>query len=172
MSTIAPVFCLETSIWLPLPRRAVFDFFSDARNLERITPAFLAFRIVTTTPVVMRAGRLIDYRIGLHGLPMRWRSEITVWNPPVCFVDVQRRGPYRMWEHTHTFADRDAGTLVGDRVRYALPRPAFAARLINRLVVEPDLRRIFTFRHEALERTLGAPGRASPIEFSREPGGA
>jgi ligand-binding SRPBCC domain-containing protein len=120
----------------------------------------------------MRAGTIIDYRIGLRGLPMTWRSEITVWDPPHRFVDVQRRGPYRLWEHTHAFTEQDGGTLVEDTVRYALPVPSFAAGLVNRLIVEPDLRRIFSYRHTALEQALDVPGRAHPIECSREPGRA
>jgi ligand-binding SRPBCC domain-containing protein len=122
--------------------------------------------------MTMRPGAVIDYRVGLRGIPMRWRSEITVWDPPRCFVDVQRRGPYRVWEHTHRFDEQDGGTLVTDLVRYALPGPAFAAAVVDRLIVAPDLRRIFEYRHEALQEALGARGRAEPIEFSREPGRA
>lgn len=166
------VYRLATSLWLPRPRQEVFTFFADARNLERITPAFLAFRIMTAGPIDMRQGTLIDYRIGLRGIPMTWRTEITAWEPPTCFVDVQRRGPYRVWEHTHRFGERDGGTAVEDTVRYALPVPGVLAGLVNRLVVQPDLRRIFTYRHTALERALGVKGRAGPIEFSREPGRA
>ena len=165
---MAPVYRLETTLWLPLPPGDVFAFFADARNLERITPSFLAFRILTDGDIAMRAGALIDYRIGLRGIPMTWRTEIAVWDPPRCFVDVQRRGPYRLWEHTHTFVEADGGTLVTDIVRYALPVPGFLAGLINRLVVQPDLRRIFTYRHGALEKALGVSGRAGPVDFLRE----
>ena len=161
-ATLVPVrvFSLDTWLWLPRPQDEVFAFFADAANLERITPPFLAFRILTPTPVAMRPGATIDYRIGLRGLPMTWRSEITSWEPPVRFVDVQRRGPYRLWEHTHTFEARDGGTQVVDSVRYALPGPAFISAIVNRLIVAPDLERIFLYRHEALEDAFDARGRA------------
>ena len=155
-----PAYRLDTWLWLPLPRGDVFDFFADATNLERITPSFLAFRVLTPPPVEMRRGTLIDYRIGLRGLPMTWRSEITTWEPPVRFADVQVRGPYRAWEHTHTFEEHDGGTRVVDTVRYALPGPAIAAAALNRFVVAPDLERIFTYRHEALQDAFHVRGEA------------
>jgi ligand-binding SRPBCC domain-containing protein len=134
---------LDTWLWLPLPRADVFAFFANAKNLERITPSFLAFRILTPMPLDMRSGTLIDYRVGLRGLPMKWRSKITTWEPPVRFVDVQVRGPYREWKHTHSFEERDGGTLVVDTVEYTLRGPAFITKVINRLLVAPDLTRIF-----------------------------
>lgn len=164
-----PVYQLHTSLWLPSPREAVFAFFAEAQNLERITPPFLAFHITTPQPVEMRRGTIIDYRIGLRGLKMTWRSEIAAWEPPGRFSDVQLRGPYREWEHTHLFEERDGGTQVTDTVRYALPGPAFTASLINSLVVAPDLKRIFTYRHEALREAFGAGerARAEAVEISR-----
>jgi ligand-binding SRPBCC domain-containing protein len=161
---------LHTSLWLPLPRIEVFAFFADAKNLERITPSFLAFRILTPTPLEMRSGTVIDYRVGLRGLPMKWRSKITTWEPPARFVDVQVRGPYREWTHTHTFEERDDGTLVIDSVHYSLRGPSFIGRLVNSLLVAPDLTRIFTFRHEALEDAFGVHGltKAGPVTINRE----
>ena len=155
----ADVYTLSTWQWLPLPRETVFAFFSDAFNLERITPDLLRFRVLTPAPIDMRPGALIDYRLSLRGLPMRWRSEITEWDPPNRFADRQRRGPYREWHHTHLFEDRDAGTFVHDIVRYRLIGPDLVTRAINALLVEPDTRRIFTFRHAALERRLGLEGK-------------
>ena len=113
----------------------------------------------TPAPIEMRPGTLIDYRMSLRGVPMRWRSEITEWDPPTRFADRQRRGPYREWYHAHTFEDRDGGTLVHDVVRYRLIGPGLLTRAINALLVAPDTRRIFTFRHAALERALGLEGR-------------
>ena len=161
---------LDTWLWLPRPRADVFTFFADAKNLERITPSFLAFRILTPTPLDMRAGTIIDYRVGLRGLPMKWRSEITTWEPPLRFADVQVRGPYREWTHTHTFDERDGGTLVGDTVRYSLRGPDFIGSTINRLLVAPDLTRIFSFRHDALQDAFGVRGQAQagPVTINRE----
>ena len=166
---MADVYRLSTWLWLPHPRTEVFAFFADAHNLERITPPFLKFRLLADGPIAMHRGATIDYRLGLHGIPMSWRSEITGWNPPDGFVDEQRRGPYAEWVHTHRFADTDGGTRVTDEVRYRLRGPDFATRIINALLVEPDTRRIFEFRHRALEDAFGAGGaaRSGPVTISR-----
>lgn len=142
---------LRQEQWFPRPLEEVFAFFAEARNLESITPPWLKFEIRTPGPIEMREGAVIDYRIRVHGIPMRWRSEITVWEPPHRFVDEQRKGPYRTWIHEHSFEERDGGTLVGDHVRYAAP----GGRLIEKLVVERDLRRIFDHRLKRLEELLG-----------------
>jgi ligand-binding SRPBCC domain-containing protein len=166
---VADVYQLTTSLWLPRPRAEVFAFFADAGNLERITPPFLRFEIRNASPIVMRAGAFIDYRLRLHGLPIRWRTEITLWEPPFRFIDTQRRGPYSEWVHTHSFAERDGGTLVTDSVRYRLPGPSLATRLVNRLMVAPDTTKIFEHRHEALRQALagGQPTRPGPVVISR-----
>jgi ligand-binding SRPBCC domain-containing protein len=161
---------LDTWLWLPRPRPEVFAFFTNAKNLERITPSFLAFRILTPMPLDMRSGTFIDYRVGLRGLPMKWRSQITMWEPPARFADVQVRGPYREWTHTHAFEERDGGTRVTDTVQYSLRGPRFIGRVVNRLLVAPDLTRIFTFRHEALQDVFSVRGQAKtgPITINRE----
>jgi len=100
---------LTTWQWLPRPREEVFRFFSDARNLQHITPAFLHFHVLTPNPIEMRRGALIDYRLKLRGVPLRWRSEITSWEPPQRFSDIQVRGPYAEWVHTHAFEERTVG---------------------------------------------------------------
>jgi ligand-binding SRPBCC domain-containing protein len=141
---------LERRDWLPLPRDEVFPFFADPLNLEVITPPWLAFRILTPPPLTMEAGRRIDYRLRLHGVPVRWQSEITRWSPPHGFVDEQRVGPYRSWVHVHEFEERAGGTVVLDRVDYEVP----GGRLVDRIAVEPDLRRIFDFRRDALRKAL------------------
>jgi ligand-binding SRPBCC domain-containing protein len=133
---------LTRSLDVPRPIEDVFAFFGDASNLERLTPPFLRFKILTPTPIAMRPGALIDYRISLRGLPMRWRSEITVWRPPFEFVDEQRRGPYRTWIHRHTFTEIPGGTRVVDDVEYAVPGGALA----HTLFVKRDLARIFDYR--------------------------
>lgn len=149
-------FLYTTELWLPRPRAEVFSFFADARNLELITPPWLRFEILTPGPIAMRPGALIDYQLRVHGLPLRWRTEITEWNPPSRFADQQVRGPYHVWHHTHTFAERDGGTLCRDKVVY---RPRGGA-LINSLFVRRDVERIFNFRKEQLQRrfTTVAPG--------------
>lgn len=139
-------FTLTNELWLPAPPWDVFPFFADAFNLERITPPMLRFRVLTAPPIAMGVGTLLDYRVRLRGIPMRWQSEITAWEPPHRFVDEQRRGPYRLWVHEHTFAAQDSGTVARDNVRYAVP----GGGLVQRLVVGPDLRRIFEYRSAAL----------------------
>lgn len=134
--------CVHASVWLPRPRAEVFPFFAEARNLESLTPPWLRFEVLTPEPIVMRPGTLIDYRIRVHGVPIRWRTEIAEWRPPQRFVDVQLRGPYTLWHHTHTFEERDGGTLCRDVVRY---RPIGGA-LMNWLFVRRDVERIFAYR--------------------------
>jgi ligand-binding SRPBCC domain-containing protein len=148
---------LESSVWLPRSRDEVFSWFADAFNLEAITPRWLRFEVRTAPPIAMRAGRLIEYRLRLRGVPLRWTSEITSWEPPVRFVDEQRRGPYRLWRHEHRFVAEDGGTTALDVVEYEVP----GGRLVDRLFVRPDLERIFAFRREALARHLGGNGRTS-----------
>jgi ligand-binding SRPBCC domain-containing protein len=150
-------FTIQTELWLPRPPYEVFPFFAEARNLETLTPTWLKFIVLTPAPIVMRPGTLIDYRITVHGLPIRWRTEIAEWDPPRRFVDVQLRGPYTLWHHTHTFMDRDAGTLCLDRVRY---RPRGGA-LINWLFVRRDIERIFQYRQQRLKELFASTENAS-----------
>lgn len=131
----------------------VFGFFAQARNLEAITPPWLGFSVLTPEPVEMAEGTLIDYRLRLHGIPLRWRTLIAQWEPERRFVDVQVRGPYRLWHHTHEFAPHLKGTLVRDRVRYALPLGSLG-RLAHTALVRRDLERIFDFRQAAVPRLL------------------
>jgi len=130
------------------PLDEVFDFFSDARNLGRLTPPWLSFEVLTPGPIAMAAGALIDYRLRWRGLPIRWRTEIEVWEPTRRFVDRQIRGPYRLWRHEHLFEEHRGGTMVEDKVEYA----AIGGRLAHRLVVNRDVETIFNYRHEALDR--------------------
>lgn len=141
----------KTEQWLPRSRVEVFPFFADARNLEAITPPWLNFVILTPGEIPMRPGALIDYRLRIRGIPVRWRTEITAWEPPYRFVDEQRRGPYRLWRHTHEFEERDGGTLCRDRVEYAVPGGA----LVDWLLVRRDVRRIFDYRAQALREYFG-----------------
>ena len=144
-------FTLKSEVWLPRPIGEVFEFFSDAHNLETITPATLRFEVLTPSPIRMEVGTLIDYKLRLRGAPIKWQSEITVWEPPYRFVDEQRRGPYRLWTHEHTFVEKDGGTLAKDKVEYAV----LGGALVNKLFVERDVRRIFEYRTERLREELG-----------------
>lgn len=144
-------FEFRDELWLPRSRDEVFPFFADARNLQRITPPWLKFEVLTPEPITLLPGALIDYRLKVHGLPLRWRTEISEWEPPARFVDIQLRGPYRLWHHTHTFESRDGGTLCGDVVRYRVPGGA----LVNALFVRRDVERIFAFRRQALLGLFG-----------------
>lgn len=146
------VLTVEQRLWLGIER--VFPFFADAGNLEAITPPLLNFHILTPRPIEMKAGALIDYRLKIRGVPVRWKTRISVYEPPHRFVDEQLKGPYRLWHHTHTFEPTaEGGTLIRDRVRYALPRLPLAG-LANRVLVKPDLLKIFEFRRDAIERLL------------------
>ena len=146
-------FRLESELWLPRPRAEVFPFFANAFNLQTLTPPFLNFRVVTPSPIEMRVGLRIDYRLRLHGLPLRWQSEITVWEPPHRFVDEQRRGPYRRRVHEHRFEGRQDGTQVSDSVHYAV----YGGRLIERLFVRHDVQNIFAYRHQRLLEIFASP---------------
>jgi ligand-binding SRPBCC domain-containing protein len=144
-------FTIQTELWLPQPRHEVFPFFAEARNLETLTPPWLKFEVLTPAPISMRAGTLIDYRIRVHGVPIRWCTEITEWQPPHRFVDVQLRGPYTLWHHTHNFEEHDGSTLCLDWVRY---RPRGGA-LINWLFVRRDVERIFQYRQQRMQELFG-----------------
>ncbi len=162
--------CLSTSDYTPaaetlsraqvLPGSPdeVFRFFADAANLEAITPPWLRFRIVTPQPLQLGEGALIEYRLRLHRMPIRWLTRIEEWEPGRRFVDAQVRGPYRLWHHTHTFEPHERGTLMRDTVRYSLPLGALG-RLAHAAVVRRDLERIFDFRAAVLGRKpdAGAP---------------
>lgn len=145
------VFTLSSRVWLPKPLEEVFPFFSDARNLEVLTPPWLRFEVLSPGPIDMTEGTRIDYRLRVRGVPIRWQSEITVWRPPMQFVDEQRRGPYRLWVHEHRFKERDGRTLAEDLVRYAVP----GGWLADRVFVRRDVRRIFSYRRKELRRLFG-----------------
>jgi ligand-binding SRPBCC domain-containing protein len=133
----------------------VFEFFSQARNLELITPPWLGFEVLNAEPEPMRQGTLISYRLKLRGVPLRWQSRIEEWQPGRLFVDMQVRGPYRLWRHRHEFeAGGDGRTLVRDRVDYALPLGPLGG-IAHAAFVGRDLQRIFDFRQAAVERLLG-----------------
>lgn len=138
---------------VPYPLAEVFPFFAHAENLQTLTPAFLDFRILTPLPIAMQVGTLIDYRIRLHGVPMRWRTRIRVWQPPHRFADEQLRGPYRQWWHEHLFAEVEGGTLITDRVVFQSP----LSWITHPLLVRRQLARIFDYRQKIIaDRFSGA----------------
>jgi ligand-binding SRPBCC domain-containing protein len=138
----------ETTV--PRPLGETFAFFSSARNLERLTPSWLRFEILTPGEIPMHEGAIIDYRIRVRGIPLKWRSRIIRWEPPHCFVDLQIKGPYRWWHHTHRFEPTDGGTRIIDEVQYLAP----LHWLTHPLIIRRDLERIFEYRSEALTRLL------------------
>ena len=146
---------ISSEIWLARPLSDVFPFFSQARNLERLTPRWLRFEVLSEGPITMAEGCKIDYRLRIRGIPIRWQSEITLWNPPHVFVDEQRRGPYRLWIHEHRFKEVEGLTLAEDFVRYSVPGGSVA----DRLFVRRDLRRIFDYRRAKLQAVFGTASR-------------
>ena len=147
---------LEREQRFTLPPDRVFPFFADARNLEAITPPLLRFRVLTPEPIAMQVGTHIQYRLRLHGIPVSWLTSIQGWEPPYRVVDVQVRGPYALWHHTHTFADDGAGgTVMRDVVRYAIGFGPLG-ELAERALVRRDLKEIFDFRRDAIPKLLAS----------------
>jgi ligand-binding SRPBCC domain-containing protein len=146
---------VETRLWLPRTRAEVFPFFADAHNLEAITPPWLRFSVLTPAPIAMRAGALIDYRLQLHGIPLRWRTEIAAWEPPHRFIDRQVAGPYALWEHEHRFRDVAGGVVMSDSVTYRIRGGRVADLIGDATLARRDLRRIFEFRSRALRTRFG-----------------
>jgi ligand-binding SRPBCC domain-containing protein len=142
-------YLLERSHFIPRPRADVFAFFSDACNLERITPAFLHFHILTPAPIPMRAGTVIDYELRLYGIRFHWKTLIEEFTPMSRFVDVQLTGPYRRWHHTHTFEDAPGGTQMRDRVEYEMPFGSIGA-IARALFVRRSVDQIFDYRNKTI----------------------
>jgi ligand-binding SRPBCC domain-containing protein len=140
-------FSLKREQYIPLDIETVFGFFSDAMNLDVLTPPWLHFEILTRSPIEMAPGTLIDYKLRLRGIPIRWLSEITEWEAPHRFIDEQRRGPYGLWHHEHRFEELGSGTLVTDDVTYRVK----GDEAVNRFLVRPDLERIFDYRARKLD---------------------
>lgn len=154
---------LTTRLWVPQPLHEVFEFFADAHNLNELTPPWLRFEILNPAQIEMRVGALIDCRIRVRGLPMRWQSEITAWDPPHRFIDEQRRGPYRVWRHEHSLEEVDGGTAIVDIVDY-LPRGGMLEPLIHRWFVRRDLERIFSHRVESLASRYGVAATVAEVD--------
>ncbi|MBK7644412.1 MAG: SRPBCC family protein [Planctomycetes bacterium] len=145
-------FTIEREQKVARPIAEVFHFFSDPKNLGEITPPFLDFHIVACSTSTIGEGTLIDYKLRLRGFPLRWRSRIRAWEPPTRFIDEQLSGPYRSWIHEHSFEDLGSATLVRDRVRYSV----LGGALVNRLLVRPDVEKIFDYRSQRLNELFGS----------------
>ena len=137
---------------LELPREEVFAFFSDAANLEQITPPELSFKILTQSPVLIKTGTIIDYQIRLFGIPVHWRTLISKFDPPRVFVDEQLKGPYSQWVHTHSFEEVDGKTIIYDEVKYRLPFSPLGD--IAFPLVRMQINRIFAYREKAISNAL------------------
>jgi ligand-binding SRPBCC domain-containing protein len=150
---------LERSQRVDVSVDEAFAFYGDAVNLEPLTPPWLRFEVITPDPIELGAGVQLDYRLRLHGFPIRWQTRIEIWEPPHRFVDTQARGPYSLWEHTHLFEpDGGGAAVIHDRVRYSIPYGPLGA-LADRLFVRRDLKRIFDFRAQAVSERLRPLGR-------------
>jgi len=147
------LYVLEREMLVPVSIRETFEFFQDPHNLALITPPSLGFQILTPDPIRMRCGAEIDYRIRLAGIPVKWKTIITEYEPPFFFIDEQVRGPYRFWRHRHSFRPTEGGTVVSDRVEYALPF-GWIGRIVHCLAVRRRLQHIFAYRQTALTEML------------------
>lgn len=137
--------------WLDAPKAEVFGFFSDPHNLEKITPPWLNFKILKMDTAQIQKNSLIDYKLNLHGLPMRWRTQIHKWQPIDCFVDKQLKGPYKVWHHTHLFKTLKGGTLIRDVVRYKLPLGVLGDVAAG-WYVRSDVQKIFSYRFKSIRK--------------------
>ena len=158
---------LRCKLWVPHAPEQVFPFFADAGNLERLTPPWLSFQIHTPLPIQMEVGALIDYRITVRGLPLRWRTRIARWEPNVAFADEQLHGPYSVWHHTHTFTPQDGGTVLGDDV-VMRPRGGPFASLLMRLI-RPDVARIFRYRAKVMAEIFGGSEDQASVQWAGGP---
>ncbi len=140
--------------WVAQPRKSVFAFFSDVKNLEALTPPFLGFNVLRKSTEQIHSGTEIDYKLKIHGVPVKWRSKICDWNPEIQFRDVQLRGPYNKWDHTHTFEDLAEGTLLADKVIYRLPLAGLGGNLAASIILN-DIKRIFKFRKQKIRELFG-----------------
>ena len=157
------MYLLTCELKAPVPIEKAFAVFESPYNLARITPPWLRFRITTPQPVAIQKGAEIEYQIRWLGIPVSWKTLITVYQPPLLFEDEQASGPYRLWRHRHGFEQVEDGTVISDRVEYGLPLGA-VGRLAHYLAVARQLRGIFTYRQRALMPLLG--GAAASYVFS------
>jgi ligand-binding SRPBCC domain-containing protein len=153
-------YLLRREQWIARPIGEVFVFFADARNLEKITPPWLDFGILSMSTESISAGTVIRYRLRLHGIPFHWRTDICAWNPPHGFVDEQANGPYKQWRHTHSFEAHGAHTKMIDEVHYSLPFGVLG-KIVHALQLREEVSRIFDYRRLQIDALLGQPGESA-----------
>ena len=147
-------YILQREQWVPNPLSEVFPFFADAANLQALTPSWLSFQILTPQPIAMHPGTLIDYRLRWHGVPLKWRTEILLWEPPHHFEDLQLKGPYKLWHHNHRFEEVSGGTRILDHVRYALPFGPLGS-VVHAISVRRNVEEIFCYRDKKIRELFG-----------------
>jgi ligand-binding SRPBCC domain-containing protein len=149
------VYRLRSRQRIPVSLEVAWQFFANPRNLASITPPALGFELRSSPPPEIYSGLIIVYRVRpLFHIPVTWVTEITHVVERSLFVDEQRSGPYRMWHHEHHFTETDGGVEVEDLVSYDLPLGP-AGRLVERVLVRPQLRRIFAYRSDVVRSTFG-----------------
>jgi ligand-binding SRPBCC domain-containing protein len=143
------IYTIDTEVWVPRPLNEVFAFFSDAFNLEALTPPRVNFHVMTPGPIDLKSGTLIDYKLCVNWIPLRWTTRIDVWNPPHEFSDSQLSGPYKLWHHTHRFTESNGGTKMTDHVDYELPFGPLGD-VVHELWVRRDVESIFKYREKII----------------------
>lgn len=154
-----PAHIFRSEQYIPQPIGKVFEFFSQAENLQKLTPEWLHFRILSVDPKPVGKGTLIQYSLRWRIFPIRWTTEIAFWQPPYRFIDVQLNGPYKLWRHEHRFIAEGAGTRIVDEIQYSLPL-GLLGRLAHRLKVKQDVENIFAYRTRAVGNIFAAQDKA------------
>ena len=140
----------EQQQWTPKPLNEVFDFFSDVKNLEVLTPPLLNFKVVDKSTENIQEGTKINYKLKIRGVPAKWTSLITNWQPMKEFADVQLKGPYSKWYHRHLFKPLAGGVLLEDKVVYRLPFSRFGGNLLHWFILK-DIKTIFSYRRKRIK---------------------
>jgi ligand-binding SRPBCC domain-containing protein len=155
-------YVLERNQRIPGSLESVFPFFEDPRNLAEITPPWLRFEVVSSTDERIAEGTRIRYRIWWLGVPLRWESVISRYEPPLVFADEMTAGPYRRWIHTHTFTEVPGGVEIQDRVEYDMPAGPLGA-IVHGIMVRRQLEGIFNYRAKRVEEIFGGLAQADPL---------
>ena len=142
---------LKTKQFVKTDMATCWDFFSDPKNLSKITPQSMGFIVRTELPDKMYEGLMIEYTVRpMLGIPMNWITEIKTVKNHSFFVDEQRKGPYRIWHHEHHFKEVDGGVEMTDIVSYELPL-GFLGRLMHPILVKNKLKEIFDYRRQKVD---------------------